>query len=623
VTGRPIVRWTDALDWARQIVDRCWRSSTPDAGGRRAVQQSTVELWALPIYAIAHQTGNSVTMVTAAQLRYRLHDRNAYTMWLFEQLDRMGHQVDHPTYPDFVRGRRADAHAARVESQLLRDNTSPQADDPVVRYWRQAILFTADTTEATDTTITTNPATCDLWSHRPEMIRLLDTLLVIERGGWPAGTRVRTHGVPHYVSPTGQLASECGVSPDRAIINAPSWALDHDRQTLADGPAAAYFLEFRRLDDHTIGTTVPFGPIPSTNLTVDVDAFPGPAGPPQLVVPERPPTWPAAAAHADAQGGAQSKDDVRSDESDRLPLDELRPDRTELPRAMANTDDPFRAAAIYRVWTLRDKELSSVGDSTPRRIAERIANRSYPDPEPSLSSRELATHERLDLNGQERPRAPWCEPDQQLVTGQPRKQLLQWLRAMSNATSKQCRALDGLGPDSHIAAAREFLASEGFVEVLDARGNVDSGHGGVDLICVNAPDGLIATVTGSDPWGKGTQLHSIAVCYNIAALDEELVWARGGEGGTFFDSNRHRTNLLYGTFTVYPRDGWSHCSLRTALAVLRAFTRPITPWIHPVRLTLGTDGVPDDERRSIIARLPEEVRELFGTMLTPGRRSNT
>lgn len=623
MTALPVVRWSDAVGAARRIIGRCSRASMPDVRRLPAVPEAPVELWGLPIYALAHQTGQPVQAVTATQLRYRLHDRNQYTTWLFEQLSRMGHQVDRPTYPDWLGGRRADVHAAHASSNMLGGIASPQADDPVVQWWRLVTLFTADTTEMSDGTLVTDPATCTLWSCRPEMISQLDALLVCERGGWQAGTRVRTHGVPHYISPLGQLAGACGVSPDRAIVGAPSWDLDDGRQTLADGPAAAYFLRFRNLDDNAAATS-PYGPVRGEHLALDLDPFPGPAGPQRVMVPARPPAWPAHAdeitqppAAADHQGG------LAPDGVDELPPDDLRADRPRLPRSMANTDDPFRAAAICRVWELRDTELRFVGDSEPRRIAERIAAGSYPEPAPSRSSRELRSYDAGNHTRSPRPRAPWCEPNQQLVTGRPRRELLQWLEAMDNATSAQCRKLDALEPDCDIAAARRLLAEEGFIEVLDVRGNVDSGRGDVDLVCVNADAGFIATVTGSDPFGRGTQLWSISVAYNVAALDEELVLATRCRGGAVVDSDRRATNLMFGMVTVRPPDSWPHRSLRTDLAVLRAFARPVTPWIYPVSIMLGTDDVPDDERRGIIARLPQEVHELFGPLLTPGRARAT
>jgi hypothetical protein len=228
---------------------------------------------------------------------------------------------------------------------------------------------------------------------------------------------------------------------------------------------------------------------------------------------------------------------------------------------------------------------------------------------------ELDSAEQSRQDRPPRPRASWCEPDQQLVTGRPRRELVQWLTAMSHATSKQVRTLDGLGPDCDIAAARQFLAREGFVEVLDARGNADSGHGAVDLLCVNTDTGLIATVTASDPWGRGTQLSSISVAYNVAVLDLELFLTFRGAGGMVFDSQDRATNLAFGSLTVHARQGWNNRSLRTTLAALRAFTAPVTPWIHPVWIPLGIDGVPADERRSIMSRLPQAVHELFGPHL--------
>jgi hypothetical protein len=76
------------------------------------------------------------------------------------------------------------------------------------------------TTEMTDGTIVTEPPDCQLWQRRLPMIEELDALLVLDRGGWQTGTRVRTHGVPPAITVLGRLAAETGAvsrSQDMAL----------------------------------------------------------------------------------------------------------------------------------------------------------------------------------------------------------------------------------------------------------------------------------------------------------------------------------------------------------------------------------------------------------------------
>ena len=201
------------------------------------------DLWALVVYAIAGECARAPGDVSAAQVRYRLEDE-AYPIWLCAALQRLGHHVHAPDpvapVPGLLGSREAanavSAEAVAARLAVLRANQAPTADDPVAAVWRAGSVEIAGTAEMTDGTLVGYPPRSRLGDARRMLVELVDETLVAERGGWPAGTPVRTGGVGEHITGDGWLAGEYGVAPDRAWVVAPAWTLDHARHTLAAGP---------------------------------------------------------------------------------------------------------------------------------------------------------------------------------------------------------------------------------------------------------------------------------------------------------------------------------------------------------------------------------------------------
>lgn len=604
------VSWTTALEQGRVLASRCAEVCPTGKYVRYRRGQDRAARWALPVYAIAGETGQDVTTVSPAQLRYRLRDRDRYTMWLCARLQRMGHRVRNADAAAVTGD--LDVDAALALLRVAKEASSPASDDPVALFWRAATVVTGGTSEMSDGTIVKDRPSCTMWWDRREMIEQLDAVLVLERGGWPAGTRVRTRGVPHFIASDGRLAGEVDVSGDRAVVDSPTWAFDHDRRTLGDGPPTGYRLRYRALATG-LGLWESSGRVPGGHLVLDLDPFPGPTGLAGVVLPDSP----VSTAHAPSAGQVGSEippgGSGRPDEDFEAALDVF----TLIPEpetGVAGIDDTVRAAALRRLWNLRDRELAMAGDSKPRRVAERIAARAIVAPEDPPTARELDSLDRLTPPP---PLASWCEPDRELVTGRRRAELLQWLPQVVHwCTAKQREALDGLNADSTLDDVRRLLADEGFVEVHDVHGNVDSGTGDVDLILLIANTGLLASLHAPDN-GNGPRPECVRVAYNAAELDSELVILYGNSG-VAFDGQRRRTNVVYGTIYVntrYPH--WPGGSLKVQLAVLRAFCRPVMPWYHPVSLHIGRDGTPAEDQLRVIDALPSEIHELFGPHLRP------
>jgi hypothetical protein len=592
--------------------------------------------WALPIYALAGSDERGVAGVGFDQLRYHLADRDLYLTWLFTRLQGMGHNVHPPPRPDAYPSPHgpADEYGPDIEAHVQRIRARLR-DDPVAEYWRQTTRMTREDFEHSDGTTVRFPASCRLWDERPTMIQLLDQVLVLERGGWTRGIRVRTYGIPPYVSALGRSAVEAGVFGDRAVIDAPQWRLDHDRHTLAPGPPSGYWLRYRVRETGLPGSDS-VGPVDPAHLTLDLDPLdaPGPA--------PHPVTAPAPAPQPPEDRPPAPVDAVADDEADEEFAQELK-DWGLRPAPNAEPADPHerhRAAALSRLWELRDAELYGAGDSTPTRIAERIVGDSrYPKPPRPPKFRELASHECIDTGAHRRPVrwAPGC-PDRQLVTGERREWLLQWLPEVVApwATRKQHTVLDGFTANTTLAQVREFLAREGFHEVRDVHGNAGpppqpgsafgfhptnpgsqgedhppAGPGDVDLVLVSS-EGFLATLHACD-LGDGPQPQHVRVSYNVAALDRELFAAgvSAYEYGT--DEHERLTNIRYGT--IHSQVHLPSGSLRVQLAALRAFATPLTPWTHPVHLHIGRDSTSRDHLRHVITELPDNVHTLLGPQL--------
>ncbi len=568
------------------------------------------ELWALAIYALAGE-GTEVEAVSVAQLRYRLDDQARFTAWLWAGLDRLGHPVRQPSLPK-KRGIAADAEAALTSLTVVAEAGSPASDDPVTRRWSQASALTAGSAETSNGMVVTFRPGCELWRWRARTIPWLDAVLVLDRGGWPAGARVRTRGIPHMIDSFGRLAQEIGVAPDRAVIVAPAWQLDHDRHTVVDGPPRGYHLRYRELATGLPADSL-VGPVAVEHLVVDLAPFPEPAG--SVVVPSRRPANlpdPVGETVGDTANGVvnRSADSALASLVDTLDSASAHAGDSGPTWSMAATSDPLRAAAIRRVWSLRDDELARVGDSTPQRVAQRVAAGDVLAPEGPLNARELAANERG--RGRATPeRALWCPPDQHLVTGRPREQLRQWLEALSWCTGRQRRVLDGLTPESTMDDVRQLLVTEGFVEVLVEHDNADAGRDYLDVIAVNTDCGWLAVLRGSGACPEG-----VTVYYNAMAVDEELM-PKSESGGWHFDKQRRRSTIWHGSINVNLCHSWTGMSLRTHLAGLRAFGTPVTPWVANPHVHVGADETPRAEQRRRLASLPAPVHELFGPYLLP------
>lgn len=594
--------------------------------------------WALPIYALAGSHERGVAGVGFDQLRYRLADRDRYLTWLCARLQGMGHNVHPPTRPDVYPSPSIplDDDGLDVEEQVQRIRARLR-DDPVAEHWRQTTRMTRQDFEHSDGTTVTFPPSCRLWDQRPTMIQLLDQVLVLERGGWMAGIRVRTHGIPPYVSALGRSAVEAGVFGDRAVVEAPQWRLDHDRHTLAPGPPSGYWLRYRVRETGLPGSDS-VGPVAPAHLTLDLEPQDAPDPAPHPVTATAPPPQPP-----ESETTAPVVEAVSEDEDDEfareLTARGLRPASDAEP---ADPHERHRAAALARLWELRDAELRGAGDSTPERIAERIVGDSiYPKPPHPPNSRELASREQMDAFPHRRRPVRWAPgcPDRQLVTGERREWLLQWLPEVVApwTTSRQHTVLDGFTGGTTLAHVRDFMAREGFTEICDVHANAGpppqpgpafgfhptspgsqgedsspAGPGDVDLVLVST-EGFLATLHAPDD-GDGPRPWQIRVSFNVATLDQEMFSAGVYAYAYMRDEHDRLTNGRYGT--LHTQVGLPSGSLRVQLAALRAFATPVTPWTHPVRLHIGRDSTTRDQLRQVITGLPDSVHTLLGPQLT-------
>lgn len=643
-------RWSEAMSRARVLSEQCRRAAGGGGG-------QTSPVWGLVVYAVAAQEQCSSAEVTVAQCRYRVHDLVDLTVWLWATLAQLGHQVPRPTMPPVELGAGADWAAAVTLLQLIADTTSPAADDPVTREWLRATAITSGTTEMTDGTTVNDPPECPLWRVGAGMRDELDVALVLQRGGWQNGARVRVRGLPPHITMTSDPILDVPVAGNRAVVQAPVWRLDHDRHTLADGPPAHYRLRYRALDTGLPSTPMP-SPVDAGHLAVDLapitelnpELNPEPSAEP--APPVDAPDRMATHEPVDERGGDERSDDERGGDErgdclGELELRDLQADlrrvipanRPGLPRAVAATDDAVRVAAIMRVWRLRDAELQ-VGDSAPRQVAERITKGNFPAPLPPYTFDELASHAEIRQNVDERPgarlkRAPGYPPDQQVVTGEPREQLRQWLEAMRSCTRAQIRALDGFDGEATVAQVHAVLAGEGFVEIArtsDTRAHtradtsLEDGQGdsveedGYSSIWVCREMGWLAVVEVDMLYSLVTRTQTlrpdrVRIYHNTRAVDEDLMLTTG-DLGSFHQEHGRRTPIMYGSVIAYPRQYYpASTSLRVKLAALRAFGTPVTPWTASPDVWIGLDSTPMTVQHHVLLGLPQDVHDLLGPKL--------
>jgi hypothetical protein len=578
-----MVRWDDAVEAAHRLRNQCF-----DAAGARYLDTLTqrdrqaAEPWALVLYAVASETSQAPSAVTATQLRYRADASDEdFSAWLLARLQAAGHIVHAPRKPPTSSGMSflseeqahdADLFSAITILQTVNYASSDRADDPVALRWRMLSPVYVETIPTTEGITVGSQPSSSLWSTRTEMIGMLDPLLILQRGGWPIGTRVRTTGVPHYISPTGALPAEIKVSGDRAVIHAPVWTLDHDRHVLTDGPPLGYELAYRDLETGGPSHHHRGGPVSPDHLLFDTGAWPDGHAP----VPYRPspaaPTAPPPAAPPQ-----------RDMDSSPAPLR----------RAMA-AEDHARQGALQRLWELRDRELTQVGDTTPLRLAERMVAGAVPAPAPPQPYRHLR-----DL--------------EQFSPGKARSELLDWLPHVVHwwTTAKQRACLDGFHADTTITEARAFLHDEGFVEALDVHGNAtsDTPSGDVQLLLFNADQGMLAELWAPSFRELPPHIEHIRIVYQVEAIDPEMLIVSGTR---HFEAGGIQTGDLTEKIQLAGAG-----SLRVQLAALRAFARPVLPWRTHPRIYLGHDGTPPTEVRRILQSLPQHIHDTLGPHLLP------
>jgi hypothetical protein len=449
---------------------------------------------------------------------------------------------------------------------------------------------------------------CLLWEWRAAVIPQLDAVLVLERGGWPNGARVRTRGIPQYINGSGKLASEIGVSGDRAVIAAPVWHLDDIRAVIADGPPGNYELHYRELPTGLPSWTRS-RPIAAQHLVEDTAPFPDP-DPLAAIAASA-----AQSTSVDTVPQRASTENANPSTAQQHVVDELAsmldaPFRPALGpnwhRNMANTDDPHRVAAIRRLWELRDRELLFSGDSRPDRVLERtqrLRDQEKPPYAADVAKAEYST-DRVQQG-----RASLGLTDQHLVSGKPRELLSQWLEAMAHCTPRQLEVMDGLKERCSVDDVRSLLASEGFTEVATLNGI--GGDAYLDVVAVQPDMGWLAITQAWELRPQCTRVY-----FNVELVDADILrltaWRQAWN--EFVDkAGRHPDIRVGDIYVPHHITDWS--SLRVELAALRAFGRSIAPWVESPAVHLGADGAPANIQREALAALPSAVHSLLGPCL--------
>ncbi|MFI5614663.1 hypothetical protein [Amycolatopsis sp. NPDC051903] len=219
---------------------------------------------------------------------------------------------------------------------------------------------------------------------------------------------------------------------------------------------------------------------------------------------------------------------------------------------------------------------------------------------------------------------------QQVVGGPVREQLLDWLPEMAGwwVPQAELAALGDLTRDSTGQDARQLLLEEGFSPLPGA---VLHPCHRLQLM-LHAADGLLAEIHEAeslvDPAG-GFELRHVRVYGCVKILDRDLLHTGTHGISNVLDGDRQRTRFAAGRLTGLPGGGAG--SLRVALAVLRAATRPALPWPHPPITTWmgpgSLPGLPADSThedtvaastaatRRVLDDLPRHVHELLGPNL--------
>ncbi|MEV6927051.1 hypothetical protein AB0M46_21460 [Dactylosporangium sp. NPDC051485] len=608
------LRWADALRHAQALAIDCC------AGTARLVTAGELPWWALPVYVIAHQRQAPVVQVTAADLRYRCTDRDALLDWLYAGLSGMGHAVSPPahTRTDLSEARAALdwlPHAAAVRAvtgapltdrdrqQLPEPGTRPD-DDPVVGCWTWGSTMVSTPVDSCDGLTYPGTPSCGLWQQLPTTIAIIDAYLITLRGGWTEGSRVKVTGPPN--TPLG--SANPGTFGNRARVLGPVWALDHDTATLHDGPPIGYRLAYRSrtLDGFD---SYPTEPVAADRLSVDLDPLH------QDPIDEAAAARPVPATHTPP-----------ATDTSAAPGRPSAAPTTPRPRSIpvaADAGERYRAGALRQLWALRDEELIHVGDSTPRRIAERIAEGSYPAP-PDPPTDLLLSH-RPALPDQAPPAAAPPAPRPHQVTGERRRYLLQWLPEVTDeerASARQRQHLDRLGPQPALHELRQFLADEGFVQIADIHGNAgppptprqhhrpasepptSESDQPVHLLMCQPADAQLAVLV-TRPTSTGTR-SGLRILYCVEPLDTPLFEAGTGNCtlNPVFDKPVP-PHLWHGKIGV------DQASVRVRLTVLRAFSRPVVPWPHPVAPRMLGLSSNNSRHAGVIAALPSWVRDLF------------
>ncbi|MCK2240097.1 MULTISPECIES: hypothetical protein [unclassified Crossiella] len=288
------------------------------------------------------------------------------------------------------------------------------------------------------------------------------------------------------------------------------------------------------------------------------------------------------------------------------------------------TSTTRRAQALDRLRRLRDCELRSPRDSTPARVAYRQANDPmYPPAPPPLSYEEALRAEEAAPANERSLIAEGIRLSQEVVTGEWRRQLMQWLPEVTSHTTTllQRQALDGWHPTGTgtLVAARGLLTEDGFTPVHDIASDRRGWPVWQREVWLH-PEGLLGVIYARLPDPARTEsngepvVEQIRVFYQGELVDEGLLIAAVAPGSTWNREPERGLIVVHGSFTAYPH---YHGSLRVRLAVLRACLDLITPWRHPVHVGFGPDAETTAERTAILSELPNQVYELLGPMLLP------
>lgn len=645
--------WQEARDAASRLWGRAVAAGRPGEHTREPGFPDR-EL-SLVLYATAGERNRDADAVEAAWLRYRLDDPDALLTWLCAQLQRMGHTVRAPLRLEDPATRTVDDSRAVSMSSLLHADVD---EDPVAWAWTRTTLFTAEEVEVAETRIMMSPR-CPLLDVRPSLCQRLDDLLVIERGGWGRGARVAARGVPPYSGPLGTTAAEDGVHPYRAVVLAPRWSADHTAHTIVPGPPRAYRVAYRGARDG-IPVIDAAAVVGAEHLHQDLgpwhqapEATAGAAEASMATAPEEsgpeiahPPSVLASPIGAKHRGGPGGTLEAHAAAWAEAETEKVRAEqaavflRTHDALRDPLPEDPhqrYRATALVRLWELRDRELARAGDSTPERIAERITSElGYPKPLRPPTSRQLATDEQIRKRTPAPRWSPDAVPDQQLVTGLRREQLVQWLPHVTDAwtTPRQHEALDGVTGRPTLTQLRALLAVEGFVQIADLHrtggipitpADLAPGllarplpapdglrSGPVDLVLAHPSDRLLAVLHADQISGAELTLVSCTVYFRVIPLDRDLV-------GTVFRTVQYErdpagqlTGVQHGRFATHPL---GKGSLRVRLAVLRAFTQPAPEPLPPVHLGADRDAVHRQPElyRLLLEQAPTWARPLIDT----------